>query len=89
MKPLAWQPGTAMRFDEIIFASNSADSSGKPYAQPGAVRWAGRSVEDHRIFILHQLRRFYRRGVGQAEEGDIRRVQRLAPRLSILSLLLG
>ena len=39
MKPLAWQPGFAMRFDAAMRARRPA-SSGKPYSQPSAVRCA-------------------------------------------------
>ena len=39
MKPLAWHPGFAIRREDAIL-SRRPRSSGKPYSQPSAVRWA-------------------------------------------------
>ena len=49
MKPLAWQPGLAMRFSFATAERKSQDSSGKPYAQPSAVLCA---VEASMIFVF-------------------------------------
>ena len=40
INPLAWQPGTEMRFDSLTIASNSPERSGKPYVQLSTVRCA-------------------------------------------------
>lgn len=52
----------------------------------GAV--GGRGVQHHRVRVFNQGHRLPRRRVGQAQDGNVRRIQRACARSGILALLL-
>ena len=84
MKPLAWQPGTAMRLAVLIAASRSGDSSGKPYVQPGGRAVRGRGVEHDRVRVLDEVRRRDGRRVRQTQKRNVRAVEQLSLRFNIV-----
>ena len=55
IKPVAWQPGTVMRLEFFIRLRCSFLSSGRPYTQPSATRYAVEPSMTHTDLLLIRL----------------------------------